>query len=77
MAAVELLTNGAARLSMMLALAHGAGGPMDSPFMARIATEIAAIDGLRVVRFEFPYMEARRRGGRRRPPDPEPVLRGR
>lgn len=30
--------------------------------------------GLRVARFEFPYMAARREGGRR-PPDREPVLR--
>jgi hypothetical protein len=47
---------------------------MDSPFMTKIATRIAAA-GVRVVRFEFPYMEARRRGGRGGPPDPEPVLR--
>ena len=31
--------------------------------------------GLRVVRFEFPYMAARRETGKRRPPDREPVLR--
>lgn len=46
--------------------------------MARMATGIAgAAAGVRVVRFEFPYMEARRRGERRRPPDPEQVLRRR
>jgi predicted alpha/beta-hydrolase family hydrolase len=48
---------------------------MDSPFMARVARELAA-GGVRVVRFEFPYMAARRSGGGRRAPDREPVLRG-
>ncbi len=76
MTPVELLTNGPEAAPTMVALAHGAGGPMDSPFMTRVATGIAAA-GVRVVRFEFPYMEARRRGGRSGPPDPEPVLRRR
>jgi hypothetical protein len=31
--------------------------------------------GLRVVRFELPYMRRRRENGERRPPDREPVLR--
>jgi predicted alpha/beta-hydrolase family hydrolase len=73
---VELLTDGPEAAPTTLVLAHGAGGPMDSPFMTRMATGIAAA-GARVVRFEFPYMEARRRGGRSGPPDPEPVLRQR
>jgi predicted alpha/beta-hydrolase family hydrolase len=30
--------------------------------------------GVRVIRFEFPYMAARRRTGRRGPPDPQNVL---
>ena len=54
-------------------LAHGAGAPMDSPFMTRIALGLAA-GGLRVVRFEFPYMRRRRNGGRGGPPDPGPLL---
>jgi predicted alpha/beta-hydrolase family hydrolase len=58
-----------------VALAHGAGAPMDSPFLARFAAGLAA-RGCRVARFEFPYMAARRRG-ERRPPDREPVLRAR
>ena len=53
--------------------AHGAGGAMDTPFMNRIARGVAA-NGIRVVRFEFPYMAARRTGGRRGAPDREPVL---
>src|SRR5262249_29005090 len=55
-------------------LAHGAGAPMDSPFMNQVARGLAA-DGLRVARFEFPYMAARRTGARRGAPDREPVLR--
>jgi predicted alpha/beta-hydrolase family hydrolase len=55
-------------------LAHGAGAPMDSPFLAAMATGLAE-RGLRVARFEFAYMRARREGGRRRAPDREPELR--
>ncbi len=57
----------------MLALAHGAGAPMDSPFMRIIAEGVAA-SGIRVARFEFPYMHRRREGGRGGPPDPPRVL---
>jgi len=53
-------------------LAHGAGAPMDSPFLEYVAAGLAT-RGLRVVRFEFPYMHARR-ADRRPPPDREPVL---
>jgi predicted alpha/beta-hydrolase family hydrolase len=56
-----------------LALAHGAGAAMDSPFMNRMAEGLGR-EGVRVARFEFPYMRARRQG-RRPPPDREPVLR--
>ena len=54
-------------------LAHGAGAPMDSPFMAAIATGLAQ-QGWRVVRFEFPYMARQRILGRRQGPDRMPVL---
>jgi predicted alpha/beta-hydrolase family hydrolase len=57
-----------------IVLAHGAGAPMDSPFMNAMAAGLAA-GGLRVVRFEFPYMRRRRETGERRPPDREPALR--
>ncbi len=54
--------------------AHGAGAPMDTPFMTRIARGLAE-RGIQVVRFEFPYMAARRETPpRRRPPDREPAL---
>ncbi len=57
-------------------LAHGAGAPMDSPFLERITTGLAG-RGLRVARFEFPYMQRRRRSEPGRLPDPPPVLEGR
>lgn len=50
-----------------LLLAHGSGAPMDSPAMNAAATALAA-EGLRVARFEFSYMAARRADGSRRPP---------
>jgi len=55
-----------------LVLAHGAGASMDSPFLEFFARQLAG-RSIRVVRFEFPYMHARREG-RRPPPDREPVL---
>jgi len=54
-------------------LAHGAGAPMDSPFMAAIASGLAQ-SLWRVVRFEFPYMVRMRKTGRRQGPDRLPVL---
>lgn len=56
-----------------VALAHGAGAPMDSPFMERMAAMLAERD-MRVARFEFPYMALRRTAGKKRPPDRQPVL---
>ncbi len=70
---VSTLTDGPAAAPFTLALAHGAGAPMDSPFMNRIAEGVAAA-GWRVVRFEFPYMAARRTTGAKKPPDRAPVL---
>ena len=54
-------------------LAHGAGAPMDSPFMAAIASGLG-LKGWRVVRFEFGYMARMRETGRRQGPDRMPVL---
>src|SRR5437660_12755635 len=72
----EFLIDGPDPAAETLLLAHGAGAPMDSPYMNRIAAALAA-GGTRVVRFEFPYMAARRETGRRGAPDREPVLRAR
>ncbi|MBF7730659.1 alpha/beta hydrolase [Pseudomonas sp. N040] len=57
----------------VLLLAHGAGAPMDSPFMGAISQRLAA-SGVGVLRFEFPYMAARRADGVRRPPNPQAAL---
>jgi len=51
-----------------LILAHGAGHGMDTRLLVDIAEALAA-RGVAVLRFNFPYMEARRRG-----PDPQPRL---
>jgi hypothetical protein len=56
-----------------IVLAHGAGAPMDSPFMNRVSTGLAA-RGIRVARFEFPYMAKRRAEGKRGAPDRASVL---
>ncbi len=53
--------------------AHGAGAPMDSPFMTSIASALAA-QGVAVGRFEFPYMAQRRIDGSKRPPNPQARL---
>jgi predicted alpha/beta-hydrolase family hydrolase len=70
----ELLQDGPKDSNPTLVLAHGAGAPMDSPFMNAIAAGVGA-SGIRVVRFEFPYMSARRQTDKRSVPDREPVLR--
>ena len=69
----RMIFDGPADARLTLALAHGAGAPMDSPFMDAFAAGIAA-RGHRVTRFEFPYMAERRETGRKRPPDRQPVL---
>ena len=67
------LIDGPAAAPATLLLAHGAGAPMDSPFMEAITTGLAD-KGWRVVRFEFPYMAKARLTGRRGGPDRLPVL---
>ena len=69
----DFLFNGPKNAGKTVVLAHGAGAPMDSEFMDYIADGLAA-QGLRVARFEFPYMVKRREDGKRRPPDRAPVL---
>jgi hypothetical protein len=72
----ELLVEGPAAPARTVVLAHGAGAPMDSPFLSDVAAGLAR-RGLGVVRFEFPYMKRRRESGRGGPPDPGPVLEAR
>ena len=44
----------------LLALAHGAGAGMTHPFLEKLARELAAT-GVATFRYQFPYMEQRRR----------------
>jgi len=74
-AMTELLWTGPESAAATLLLAHGAGAPMDSPFMARMS-EMLAERAVRVARFEFAYMAARRSGGKRRPPPKAETLDG-
>lgn len=69
----EFLIDGPEDAPLTFAFAHGAGAPMDTPFMSFFAEGLAA-RGWRVARFEFPYMARRRREDRRPPPDRQPVL---
>ena len=69
---MELLIEGEPG-SPTLVLAHGAGAAMDSRGMTDVASRIAA-RGIRVVRFEFAYMAARRDGVRRPPPRADTLL---
>lgn len=63
----DLLWTPADRPRATVLLAHGAGAPMDSTFMTRIAEGLAA-RGLAVARFEFAYMAKRRTTGKKYPP---------
>jgi uncharacterized protein len=68
----ELVFDGPADAPRTVALAHGAGAGVDSPFMDFVAKGLAK-KGCRVARFEFPYMASKRVAGKKKPPDREPV----
>jgi uncharacterized protein len=57
----------------LLVLAHGAGAGMRHPFMEELAEELAAA-GVATLRFNFPYMEQRRKVPDRAPVPTEAVL---
>lgn len=69
----DFIFDGPAGAPVTVMLAHGAGAPMDSASMTAAAIAIAG-EGLRVARFEFGYMAARRTGERRPPPKAESVI---
>jgi uncharacterized protein len=69
----DFIFDGPAKAPITVLLAHGAGAPMDSPAMTA-ATKALVAEGLRVARFEFGYMAARRTGERRPPPKAETVM---
>jgi predicted alpha/beta-hydrolase family hydrolase len=57
----------------VLILAHGAGADSGSDFMQSMA-EMLAQHGVRVGRFDFPYMLKRQQDGKKRPPDRANIL---
>ena len=61
------LFNGPSDAELTILLAHGAGAPMDSASLTSIAETLGAA-GLRIARFEFGYMAARRASAAKRPP---------
>ena len=67
-----LLIDGPDDAPATLLFAHGAGAGMEHEWM-QAATQQLVSHGLRIVRFEFPYMHARREG-RRPGPDRLPKL---
>lgn len=71
--ATDFLFDGPEDARFTILLAHGAGAPMDSASMNATAKALAAA-GIRVARFEFGYMAARRTGTRRPPPRAESVM---
>ncbi|NRA83186.1 MAG: alpha/beta hydrolase [Gammaproteobacteria bacterium] len=52
---------------------HGAGAPLNSNFMEAVTQGLAS-KGIRVIRFNFPYMQQRVDTGTRRPPERAPKL---
>ena len=71
--AADFLFNGPEKSSLTFVLAHGAGSPMDSPYMNYFAEGLAG-NGFRVARFNFPYMAERIKDGKRRPPNTAKIL---
>ncbi|WP_448567484.1 alpha/beta family hydrolase [Thalassotalea ganghwensis] len=55
--------------------AHGAGADKESDFL-EVVTKRLIDAGIKVIRFNFPYMDKRAVDGKRRPPDRMPTLIG-
>src|SRR4051812_25713894 len=70
---MTFLKDGPEKAKVTVLLGHGAGAPMDSASM-NAGTEALVAQDLRVARFEFDYMAARRSGGRKPPPRAEKVM---
>ncbi len=73
MTSIKSIADGPESAPATIVLAHGAGAPMDTPFMDFFAQGLGAL-GWSLRRFEFPYMAARREDGRKRPPDRQEKL---
>ncbi|MGP3699392.1 alpha/beta hydrolase family protein [Rhodobacter sp. NSM] len=70
---MDFIEDGPAGAAITLLLAHGAGAGMESAGLNALAKALAG-GGIRVLRFEFGYMAARRDGQRRPPPRAEALL---
>jgi len=70
---MDYLIDGPENADITFVFAHGAGATMDSTFMERVAQGLGE-HHIRVIRFEFPYMQKRRETGKKRPPDRTPKL---
>lgn len=68
-----MLWDGPTGASVLVMLAHGAGAPMDTPFMDTFAKGLGEA-GVQVGRFEFSYMARRREDQKRRPPSTQSIL---
>ena len=71
----EFLITGAKDCATTLLLAHGAGAGMETPFLEFFARCLPEL-GMRVTRFEFAFMAARRSTSKRRPPPRAETLMG-
>lgn len=68
----KVIIDGAENAPLFI-FAHGAGAGMEHSFMQQVATGLVE-KGIRVVRFNFPYMVQRAELGTKRPPDRAPKL---
>lgn len=73
MAEIKLDFDGPRKAALTIVLAPASGQSLKVEFMAYFAEALGKV-GLRVARFNFPYMAERDTTGRRRAPDGEPVL---
>ncbi|MFK0204747.1 alpha/beta family hydrolase [Agrobacterium sp. NPDC090283] len=69
----DFLVTGPEDANVTVVLAHGAGGAMDTTWMTTMSAALSD-KGLRIVRFEFDYMAARRSSEKRAPPPRAEVL---
>jgi predicted alpha/beta-hydrolase family hydrolase len=70
---LSLIQDGNEDAPVHILLAHGAGAPATNRFLSAIS-DLLAKRGLRVSRFNFAYMAAFVKSGKRRPPPKIPVL---
>ena len=69
----DCLFDGPAEAAATFVFSHGAGAPMDSDFMTHIAQGLG-VRGIKVMRFEFPYMAERRMTGKKKPPPKAEIM---